>query len=165
MKVSNNMMRKLANVIALSLMFFMQSGCAVSEFGDSLASNIPIFNYFTGCNYCTIKIRSSKNTNQGAPFYLVVKATDFPTFLSENYNEIAQLLDSPLKEEPCFEIYCVVPGKDQMFTIERPPEACSLGFYFLFTEPGNNWKQIVEIIDGTPVIRVVLGGNEVVSVG
>jgi hypothetical protein len=165
MKVSYNMMKKLANIISLILMMFMQSGCTVAELGDSLASNIPIINYFTGCNYCTVKIRSSKNTNQGAPFYLVVKATDFPSFLSENYNEIAHLLDTPPKEESCFEIYCIVPGKDQMFTIERPPEACSLGFYFLFTNPGNIWKQIVEIIDGTPVIRIVLDRNEVISVG
>lgn len=165
MKVRNNMIKKLANVIALILMIFMQSGCTVAQLSDSLASNIPIFNYFTGCNYCTVKIKSSKNTNQGAPFYLVVKATDFPSFLSENYNEVAQLLDNPPKEEPCFEIFCIIPGKDQMFTIERPVEAGSLGFYFLFTKPGNIWKQIVEIVDGTPVIRIVLGGNEVVSIG
>lgn len=161
----NNWIKNLAKIISLILVIFMQGCNTVSQFSDALASNIPIFNYFTGCNYCTVKIKSSKNTNKGAPFYLVVKTTDFPSFLADNYQDIAQLLDTPPDEESGFKTYCIVPGKDQMFTIERPPEACSLGFYFLFTKPGNVWKQIVEIIDGTPVIRIVLEGNEVLSIG
>jgi hypothetical protein len=146
-------------------MTLMQSCSTITEFSDSVISNIPIVNYFSGCNYCTVKIKSTKKTNQGAPFYLVVKSTDFPSFLSESYNEIAQLLDTPPEDEPCFEIYCIVPGKDQVFTMERQLGVGSLGFYFLFTEPGNVWKQIVEIIDGTPVIRIVLDRNEVISIG
>lgn len=158
-------MQKLANIILFTLMILIQSCGTIAEFGDTVASSIPIVNYFAGCNYCTVKIRSGKQTNNGAPFYLVVKPTDFPTFLSEDYSLIAKLLESSPKEDPGFETFCIVPGKDQMFTIERPPGIASLGFYFLFTNPGNIWKQIVEIIDGAPVIRIVLDGNEVVSVG
>ena len=159
------MMQKLAKIISFTLMTLIQSCGTISEFSDSLASNIPIVNYFAGCNYCTVKIKSNKNTNYGAPFYLVVKPTDFPTFLSEDYSKIAKLLESPPEEEPGFQTFCIVPGKDQTFTLERPPGFASLGFYFLFTKPGNIWNQIVEIIDGAPVIKIKLDGNEVVSIG
>ncbi|MBA2368454.1 MAG: hypothetical protein H0V82_05455 [Candidatus Protochlamydia sp.] len=158
-------MQKFAKIILFALTILIQSCGTISEFSDTLASNIPIVNYFAGCNYCTVKIKSSKRTNQGAPFYMVVKPTDFSTFLSEDYPKIAKLLESPPEENPGFETLCIVPGKDQMFTIERPPGFTSLGFYFLFTNPGNIWKQIVEIVDGAPVIRIVLDGNEVASIG
>ncbi len=95
----------------------------------------------------------------------MVKPTDFPTFiLSGNYPEIARLLDNPPKGELGFEIFCVVPGKDQQFRIERKPDLNSLGFYFLFTEPGDRWKDIIEIESGNPVIRIVLDRNEIVSI-
>ncbi|MCE2983464.1 MAG: hypothetical protein LW832_07855 [Parachlamydia sp.] len=154
------MMQKLA-----ILLMVLMSSCTVQDFSDNIVSNVPIVNYFAGCNYCTVKIRSSKNTNCGAPFYLIVKETNFPTFLSEDYPQIANMLNHPPEGDPCFGTYCIIPGKDQMFTVERPQGACSLGFYFLFTEPGKIWKQIVEIIDGAPVIRIVLDGNEVISIG
>lgn len=153
-----------AKIILLVLITVMQGCSNLSEFSDSVISNIPVINYLTGSKYCTVKIKSSKNTNQGAPFYLVAKSTNFSSFLSENYQEIAELLNNPPKDESCFEIFCIVPGKDQVFNIERTTDLESVGFYFLFTEPGSRWKQIVEIINGNPVIKIVLGKNEVVSI-
>lgn len=141
------------------------SGCSsISEIGDTVVAS-PIVNYFTGNRYCTIKIKSAKSTNAGAPFYLLVKATDFPTFLSEDYEKVVHLLDNPSLDQPCFGTFCIVPGWDQRIAVETPPDARSIAVYFFFTHPGNIWKQIIELEEGCSSIKIVLGDNEIVSIG
>lgn len=152
-------------IIKLALLIFILSSCStVSEYSDAMISKVPLINYFRGSNYCTIKVKSSKTTNNGAPFYALVKATDFPTFLTDNYEKIASIVAVPPEDQACFEIFCIVPGKDQMITIETP-EINSIGIYFLFTAPGSIWKQIIELQDGCPVIKITLEENRISSVG
>ena len=97
-------------------------------------------------------------------FYALVKPTDFPTFLTDDYSKIASLLATPPEDDESIATFCIVPGKDQMFTIDTP-DVQSLGVYFLFTTPGNIWKQILELEEGCPTVKIVLEGNEISSIG
>lgn len=146
-----------------SLVFGVSSCSNLTEYSDTVISKIPVVNCLASTNYCTIKIKSSKCTNNGAPFYALVKSTDFPTFLTDDYSKIANLVSNPPEGEACFEVFCIVPGKDQAITIAAP-EVKSLGVYFLFTTPGTTWKQILELEEGCPTIKIVLDNNEIGSV-
>lgn len=159
------MLVKLTSVFWMFMVILALAGCStISECSDAVISNIPVVNYFTGCNYCTLKIRSSKCTNNGAPFYALVKSTDFPTFLTDDYQKIANLVANPPEEEGCFQTFCIVPGKDHMVTVETP-DVESIAVYFLFTTPGDIWSQILELEEGCPIIRITLEGNEIASIG
>lgn len=158
------MLYKLNKLIWIGLIILESSCSKMTELRDTVVAN-PLVNYFTGNRYCTIKVKSSKLTNNGAPFYLLVKATDFPTFLSEDYEKVVHLLDHPSLDEPCFGSFCIVPGWDQRVTVETPPEVKSIAVYFFFTQPGNIWKQIIELKEGCSSIKIVLDHNEIVSIG
>lgn len=156
--------KKLAHLILSALLILAINGCStITEYSDAVVSNIPVVNYFSGSNFCNIKVKSSKTTNNGSPFYALVKATDYPTFLSDNYTKIANAIIFPPEDQACFEIFCVVPGRDQMITIETP-EIKSIGIYFLFTNPGITWNQFIDLKDGCPVIKFVLEENQIASV-
>ena len=157
-------MKKLAQIMLSVLLIFAINSCAkITEYSDAVVSNIPVVNYFSGSNFSNIRVKSSKTTNNGAPFYALVKATDYPTFLSDNYTKIANAIVFPPEDQACFEIFCVVPGKDQTITIETP-DIKSIGVYFLFTNPGISWNQFIDLKDGCPVIKFVLEGNQIASV-
>lgn len=155
-------MNKFTYLLAL-LLFVVTSCSTISEYSDAVISNVPVINYFSGCNYCTIKIKSSKTTNHGAPFYALVKATDFPTYMADNYVKISSEVAAPPEDLACFETFCIVPGKDQMITVETP-DISSIGIYFLFTDPGSIWKQLIELEEGRPVIKIVLEDNKIASI-
>lgn len=159
------MAHKLSFFFSLCLIFLGMNSCStISEYGDAIMSNIPVVNNFTSGKYCTVRINSTKCTNNGAPFYALVKPTDFSSFLSDDYPKISNLVMNPPKDEEGLEVFCIVPGKDQSISIEAC-EADSLGVYFLFTNPGPIWKQIFELQEGCTSIKIKLDGNEIVSVG
>lgn len=160
------MLYKFTNVIWVVLIILVGSSCSrISDISDTVVNSVPLVNYLVGSGYCTIKIKSSKSTNEGAPFYLLVKSTDFPTFLSEDYEKVVHLLDNPILDQPCFETFCIVPGWDQRISVETPPDVRSIGVYFFFTHPGNIWKQIIELKEGCSSIKIVLEDNEIISIG
>jgi hypothetical protein len=57
-------------------------------------------------------------------------------------------------------VFCVLPGRELPVGINTENEK-SLGIYFLFTYPGNNWKQFYDLGEGGATINIELGVHEI----
>jgi hypothetical protein len=138
------------------------SGCSYLPPPVDLISYLPYLD-LSGPNITTIRIRTTPQTNYGAPFYVLVKGTTFPSFLTDDYWKITGQVINPDPEQAAFAIVCVVPGTDQTIKI-KTPEDKSIALYCLFTNPGKVWKQIFELQQGSQTIKVELGENEISSI-
>ena len=156
---------QLAKAIGIFLIALISSSCSnVYECSQTMMACVPIVKYLSDCHVTTIKIHSSKITNFGAPFYVLIKATDFPTFLIDDYSSyLTDLMINPPEDQTSFAISCIVPGQQQTIKIETPDNK-SIAVYCLFTSPGDVWKQIIELEEDCQTIKIMLEGNELVSV-
>ena len=158
------MLYKLAKAIGIVLIALISNSCtSLSQCGEAMVACVPVVKYMSNSNLTTIKIKSSKSTNCGAPFYVLIKATDFPNFLTDDYAKIADLVANPPEDQTCFATCCIVPGKQQTIKVETP-EVKSIAVYFLFTTPGDVWKQIIELDDCSRAVKILLEGNEIISI-
>ena len=149
----------------LSLMccvLFATSCNKVLDCTDVLISYVPGIDYVMGTHLTTIKIKSSPSTNNGSPFYVLVKSTDFPTFLIDDYDKMTKMVIHPPEDLNCFRVECILPGKDLTLEMETP-NVKSLGVYFLFTDPGDVWKDFFELEEYCATIKIVLGHNQILS--
>lgn len=160
------MLNKFAKLISIAFIFVAFNACSYlpqfTQFAP-LLSYVPTCLNFSGPNLSTIEIQTNKLTNDGTPFYALVKATDFPSFLADDYQKIAALVAYPPEDQKCFAIVCIVPGITQIIKIETP-ESKSIAVYCLFTHPGEIWKHIFELQEECPTIKIELGENEIISV-
>lgn len=156
------MLNKLANWVSLVFIALAFNGCSYLSQCAPLLSYIPSLD-FSGPNLTTIEIQTTKSTNYGTPFYVLVKSTDFPNFLIDDYHKIASLVANPSDDQTCFSTICIVPGINQTVKIETP-ENKSLAVYCLFTNPGEGWKHIFELEGECQTIKIVLGENEIISI-
>lgn len=88
-----------------------------------------------------LTIKSNAETNNGQPFYIVIRSVNAKEFLTNSYQKIVRMIfaDSP---DPSFLYACaILPGKKVVVTVEKPNQT-SLGVYALFTQPGNQWKRL-----------------------
>jgi len=123
----------------------------------------------TGCfqtkkeDEVTFYIKTTKTTNQGTPFYVVVKETSMAQFLTQDYHQIAA--QSFWKEEDTSNLLkrVLVPGSTYKITLPSPGKDKSLGVYFLYTNPGDYWKYIVNKPKAEKV-KILLGEGEYKSV-
>lgn len=98
----------------------------------------------TGCGSSQIYVyvESTKETNGGRPFYMVVKAVEEKAYTVENYHDVADVVYD--KEDKKLLIKEVIyPGKEKEAYINMP-EDLSVGIYFLFTDPGEKWKTLLK---------------------
>lgn len=107
----------------------------------------------------TFLIRTTPATNHGTPLYVVVKETTMAEFLTQDYHEIAN--QSFWKEEnPSHLIKKVlIPGTTSKIKLDPPKGDKSLGVYFLFTNPGECWKYILDKPQSENV-KILLGEEE-----
>lgn len=110
----------------------------------------------------TLQIRTSKDTNQGTPFYAVIKSTDYSQFLLDDYQKIATEAmtgkDDPTKlNAPCF-----IPGETKTIEVENKDNK-PVAVYFIFTHPGEEWKYLTDESEGRHV-KILLGENRIKSV-
>ena len=123
----------------------------------------------TGCfqtkkeDEVTFLIKTTKATNYGTPIYVVVKETSMAQFLIQDYHQIAA--QSFWKEEDTSNLVkkVLVPGSTHKITLAVPSKDKSLGVYFLFTNPGDCWKYILNKPKAEKV-KILLGEREYKSV-
>lgn len=111
----------------------------------------------------TFLIKTTKATNQGTPLYVVVKETNMAEFLTQDYHEIAA--QSFWKEEESTAVIkkVLVPGSTNKISLPSPGKEKSIGVYFLFTNPGECWKYILNKPKAEKV-KILLGEREYKSV-
>lgn len=123
----------------------------------------------TGCfetrsqDEITFLIRTTKSTNKGTPLYVVLKETNTAQFLMQDYHEIAA--QSFWKECDTSNLVkkVLVPNSTNKITLPAPDKDKSIGVYFLFTNPGESWKYILNKPKAEKV-KILLGENEYKSV-
>ncbi len=149
--------------MSVIFLFVAFSACSYLPQFAPLLSYVPAYLNFSGPNLTTVEIQTTKLTNAGTPFYALVKSTDFPSFLADDYQKIASLVAYPPEDQKCFAIVCIVPGITQIIKVETP-ESKSIALYCLFTQPGEIWKHIFELQEECPKIKIELGENEILAV-
>lgn len=158
------MWNKFIKAIGLTMSVVVLNGCtSFSDCGETVFSCIPGMDYFLIENQMTIKICSTKCTNGGTPFYVLVRSTDYPTFVTDDYAKIAQLIAHPPEDQTSFGIFCIMPGIDQVIEMDTPTSKC-LAVYFLFTSPGDVWKRMLELPNDCPVVKIMLNNSQIASV-
>lgn len=111
----------------------------------------------------TFLIRTKKTTNEGTPLYVVLQETSMAHFLTEDYHEIAAQIFKNENNEKALVKRVLVPGSINKITIPNPGKDKSIGVYFLFTNPGESWKYILDKPKAEKV-KILLGEREYRSV-
>lgn len=97
-----------------------------------LASCIP--------GYVRLSVTTAEDVNQRQPLYMLVRTLERKVYLGEAYADVAaKLVDqdaSVLRKE------LLLPGRARTLYIKQPKGP--LAIYFLFTEPGGNWRTIID---------------------
>lgn len=107
-----------------------------------------------------ITITSSKTTNDGAPFYVVLKFTDFGQFLVDDYQTVADLSASENSDCSIMRV-CMIPGRTQS-RIAKPPPGQLIAVYCLFTHCAERWKYLIDT--DCQDVTIGLGAHEISSV-
>ena len=88
-------------------------------------------------------VESDKAINDGQLFYLVVRNVTDKQFLSESYQTVAGTVFADPPDKTVIGSHVVLPGLSQKFQVIQPEES-PVGFYFMLTNPGDQWKKIVD---------------------
>lgn len=86
-----------------------------------------------------VGVQSTVNMNDGKPLYLVVRSVSGNSFLSEDYDAVAQKVFSFPRDESILYRESIFPGNATEFTIDRPEEG-DIAIYVFYTKPGENWR-------------------------
>lgn len=136
---------KIGNLLGLSLLLFCSTGCLQLQKNEDVV---------------TFQVRTTDKSNQGTPFYMIVKETSMTDFLMHDYNEIAKSLSQEKEDDPsCYVKECLHPGRTKKITVKPASPDKSLGVYFLFTHPKESWKCIINDPKSQNV-KILLGENE-----
>lgn len=90
----------------------------------------------------TISLHSTIQTNGGQLFYLLMRTVNEKQFLADTYQGVADLVFADPPDSSVLGTQVIFPGLDQTFKVVQPVQN-SVGFYFLFTNPGDQWKRLV----------------------
>lgn len=90
----------------------------------------------------TLNVQSDPASNQGQVFYLVARSVTDRQFLTDTYQSVASLVFADPPDPALLGSHAVIPGRKQVLKVVQPTQN-ALGFYFLFTEPGDQWKRMV----------------------
>jgi hypothetical protein len=97
--------------------------------------------------------------NDGKPLYIVVRSVAGNSFLSEDYDAVAQKVFSFPRDETILYRESVFPGNASEFTITRPDDS-DIAIYAFFTKPGDNWRVSLRRPLPTDVL-IDLGSNNI----
>jgi predicted component of type VI protein secretion system len=110
----------------------------------------------------TLQIRTNENTNQGTPFYAVIKSIDYSQFLLDDYQKIATEAMAGKDDPTKLNAVCFIPGETKMIEVENKDNK-PVAVYFIFTHPGEEWKYLTDESEGHNV-KILLGESEIKSV-
>src|SRR5277367_6483286 len=94
-----------------------------------------------GCSStkCDVVVESTPDTNNGKPFYAVVRNVEQATFVVDTYETVSGLVFAEPPDKTVLSSTVIYPGLKAKLTFTKP-EAVPIGVYFLFTQPGERWK-------------------------
>lgn len=113
-----------------------------------------------GSSNINLKITTTEMTNDGTPFYVYIKEVEKGEFLKSEYQQIVREAFPFTDVGPGIHPEVLLPGKNYRIKINREHPEKLLGIYFLFTNPGDDWKLLS---DASKKIDVVLGETEIIS--
>ena len=95
----------------------------------------------SGCasDKLTVDVTSTPETNDGKPFYAVVRACDQATFVTDNYETIAQKVFANPPDPSFLRSEVVYPGVETKIVVKKP-DTLPVAVYFLFTTESTKWK-------------------------
>ena len=106
-----------------------------------------IIGFFTGCggmgHNVSLKFKPDLNANNGKPFYIVIRKVTKTSFLIDEYNEIAGMVYSDPQDKSLLAWHVMLPGQKEKIKIKKP-DKLSIGIYGLFSNPGQNWKVMID---------------------
>lgn len=107
-----------------------------------------------------IYVRSSERSNDGNTLYAMVRNVDAKTIRSnEIYHDVASKLFADPVDASVIESRPIFPGNPVTFNVSEG-DAKNLVVYFLFTNPGQNWR--LPLRSPLPSeVYVDLGDNEI----
>lgn len=88
-------------------------------------------------------VNSDTATNNGQLFYLVARAINDKQFLTDSYQTVANMVFADPPDKTIIRTHVVLPGMEQILLVEQPEES-PVAFYFLFTDPGDQWKKLLD---------------------
>lgn len=115
----------------------------------------------SGCASGTrIYVRSSERSNDGNTLYALVRSVDAKTIRgNEVYHDVASKLFAEPADGSVLESRPIFPGNPVTFSV-REDAAKDIVLYFLFTNPGQNWR--LPLRAPLPAeVYVDLGDNEI----
>ena len=86
-----------------------------------------------------VGVQSTVHMNDCKPLCLVVRSVSGNSFLTEDYDAVAQKVFSYPRDESILHRESIFPGSATEFTIDRPEEG-DIAIYVFFTKPGDNWR-------------------------
>lgn len=106
-----------------------------------------------------VQVQSSKDTNDGKPLYMLVRAVDSRALVSESYADASALVFTTKKDPSVKHVQAIMPGTEINVTIPTP-ESSDIALYFFYTHPGDQWR--IPLTQPLPSdIVVELGSNQI----
>ncbi len=106
-----------------------------------------IIAFVSGCggigHNVNLKFKPGLNVNNSKPFYVVIRKVTKTNFLIDDYNKIAEMVYSDPPDESLLGWHVMLPGQKKDINVKKPDNS-SIGIYGLFTNPGKNWKIMID---------------------
>jgi hypothetical protein len=91
----------------------------------------------------TFHIAPNASVNNQRPVYIVFRKVNTKNFLTESYDNIADMVYADPPDESLLAWHILMPGQNEKVLVTKP-DKLSLGVYVLFTQPGEKWKMLLE---------------------
>lgn len=89
-------------------------------------------------------VTADYETNDSRLFYFVVRSANDKQFMLESYQDVANKAFSEPPDTGVLGVFSIVPGTEQKYTVSLPTQG-SIALYFLFTQPGSQWKKLLAL--------------------
>jgi len=89
----------------------------------------------------TLNIMPEASANGGQVFYMLVRSTNQKQFLTDGYQTIASLVFTDPADPSVLGVFPVFPDRQQKVKVVQPDQN-PVAFYFLFTNPSEQWRQL-----------------------
>lgn len=105
-------------------------------------------------------VTAHSQANNGALFYFVVRKANEKQFMLESYQDVAGKTFSDPPDPDSVGVFSIVPGTEQECEVNLPAQG-TLALYFLFTQPGSQWKKLLSLPLGNKYLVNLTAGSKV----
>jgi hypothetical protein len=119
-----------------------------------------------GCGKSTVKkekiilnLIPDSRLNDERPVYIMIrKVNSRIEFLVDNYDFISDMVYANPPNENFLALHMLMPGQKEQIQVVKPDRS-DIGLYVLFTNPGENWKLLLED-PLKPEYKIIIKNNE-----